>query len=438
MRLVKSKKTTVGKQRVIQTHSSQKCAERLGAKPRSSPSQTLQAALRTYLHIDDPYVVDVSLATVVGNLREDAPIWLLLVNPPSTGKTEFVQLFTEIDFCEWLAEVTENTFLSGLKQGARHSDRQPAHDRKNSLLFRWTDPAIRTPKSAARVMLIQDLTGLITQDRRKRDTLFGQLRQIYDGRLVKSTGMGEDLVWEGYLGLLGAVTPVIDDVAELNSILGERFVLYRPCRTDPCAEAKMAIAGRSSQWRKEVSRVAAQVVEEASKNLRMVSIPDCLQTQLIALAQFAGIGRTGVSRDGYTRSMTSIPATEGPARLACTFSGLLQGICAGRGLSVPGEEEMKILAKVARDSIPAIRQVLIEALWRGPQQKNALVERTHFSKYTLGYRLEDLMVIGSVTKLNGSYALTEEFQEICRQGKIFPAITSEAETSSSASAITEN
>ncbi len=166
------KRKRIGKQRKNQSHSSRTCTETRAIPPRPSPSQTLQTAIRTYLHIDDPYVVEVSLATVVGNLIGDAPLWLLLVNPPSTGKTEFVQMFTDVDFCEWLAEVTENTFLSGLKQGARHSERRPTQDRKHSLLFRWTDPAIRSPKPPARVMLIQDLTGLITQDRPKTEYPF--------------------------------------------------------------------------------------------------------------------------------------------------------------------------------------------------------------------------------------------------------------------------
>src|SRR5262249_59057887 len=115
---------------------------------------------------------------------------------------------------------------------------------EHSPLFRWTDPRFRRGKPPVRVMLVQDLTGLITTRREKRDEIFGQLREIYDGRLVKRTGMGDDLRWEGYLGLLGAVTPKYDEVAELHSVLGERFVLYRPLRTDPEAEAR-ADGGRA-------------------------------------------------------------------------------------------------------------------------------------------------------------------------------------------------
>src|SRR5262249_45218678 len=130
---------------------------------------------------------------------------------------------------------------------------------EHSLLYRWTDPALRQDKPPVRIMLIQDLSGLITTHREKRDAVFGQLRQIADGRLVKSTGMGDDFVWEGYLGLLGAVTPRIDDVSELNSVLGERFVLYRPLRGDPEAEGRAALTRSTAaedNWRDRVREAA--------------------------------------------------------------------------------------------------------------------------------------------------------------------------------------
>ncbi len=117
-----------------------------------SHSAQLRKALAKYLHLDDPWVVDVALATVVANLIGEEPLWLLLVNPPSTGKTELVQMFKEVPNCEWLAEVTENTFLSGRRGDA--SERRPQEDRQNSLLYRWTDPSLRGDQPLVRVMLI--------------------------------------------------------------------------------------------------------------------------------------------------------------------------------------------------------------------------------------------------------------------------------------------
>ena len=382
-----------------------------------SHSNPLRKALTKYLHLDDPWVLDVALATVVANLSGEEPLWLLLVNPPSTGKTELVQMFKEVETCAWLAEVTENTFLSGLKGDS--PDKGARSARRNSLLYRWTDPNLRENQLSVRTMLIQDLTGLITVDRKKRDAVLGQLRQIYDGRLVKSTGMGDDLLWEGYLGLFGAVTPAIDDVAELNSILGERFMLYRPLRTDVKAEAMMALGRTNEHWRDEMAVKAKEVIDQAEQGLSQVSIPSRFNERLLALAQFTAKGRTGVSRNGYTKDITSLPAPEGPGRLIRQFLKLLRGLCAVRACIRPTEGELEVLAKVARDSIPAIRLPLIETLYLGQQSKDTLSHSTGIPQSTLFYRLEDLKVLGIARDANNMCSLTDEFQKICETGRLF-------------------
>jgi hypothetical protein len=269
-------------------------------------------------------------------------------------------------------------------------------------------------------MLIQDLTGLITVDRKKRDAVFGQLRQIYDGRLVKSTGMGDDLLWEGYLGLFGAVTPAIDDVAELNSILGERFVLYRPLRKDIEAEAMKALGRKEEKWREGIAVKARQAISQAEQGLSQVKIPGRFYERLFALAQFTAMGRTGVQRNGYTKDITSLPAPEGPGRLIRQFQKLLLGLCAVRACIRPRERELQVLAKVARDSIPAIRLPLIEGLYVGAQGKETLSHSTEIPQSTLSYRLEDLKMLGIAREVDGKWSLTDGFQQICETGKLFP------------------
>jgi hypothetical protein len=290
------------------------------------------------------------------------PLWLLLVNPASTGKTELVQLFRDIPECGWLPEVTENTFLSGLQRPSAAGGMAPARD--TSLLFRWTDPALRHGALPVRVMLVQDLTGVITQRRERRDIIFGQLRQIYDGRFAKSTGMGDDLMWEGYLGLLGGVTPYYDDVAEINSVLGERFLLYRPARHNPLAEAQRAVAANHDigRHRRLAAVRAASAVRQGRKAMSAVNVPASATNVVTVLATLLARCRTPVSRDSYTRVMRLIPQPEGPARLTRQLAKLLTGITAVRALGMPGAQELAVLAKVARDSMPNVRLAVLRAL----------------------------------------------------------------------------
>ena len=386
-----------------------------------SPSAELRQALDPYLHMDDPWVIDVALATIVANAMPGDPLWMLFVNPSSTGKTEYVQLFDQVVWCEWLAEITDNTLLSGLQSTSeeRSQSKSSTTNTHYSLLHRWTDPKLRQGKPPVRVMLIQDLTGMITQDRRKRDAIFGQLRQTYDGRLVKSTGMGDDLVWKGYLGCLGAVTPVIDTVVELNTTLGERFILYRPMRRDSTAEAEKQLSRKaSSRWREQMARKTATIVEQCVAKTSGIHIRKRWQQRVVALAQFVAYGRTMVSRDGYTKDVKYFPEPEGPGRLTGQLSKLLRGLCVVRGRRSPSEVELQILAKVARDSLPALRLKVLEAIWKADWTACTAIPKTTFR-----HIVEDLQMLGIVEKGQSSgkeIVFTESFRRICEEGRVFP------------------
>jgi len=383
---------------------------------RMSPTQGLRQVVQNYLHLDDPWVIDIALGTVVANTLPGEPLWVLLVNPASTGKTEFVQMFNKVPFCGWLPEVTENTFLSGLKSS--NTNKEGKDSRKHSLLHRWTNPELLGGKSPIRVMLVQDLTGLITVNKGKRDAVFGQLRQIYDGRFVRSTGMGEDLLWEGYLGLLGAVTPVYDQVAELNSILGERFMLYRPHRKQIEAEAHKALEITDPSWRGIVAKEATKAVVDAVRLLPQIQIPKWVTNRLISLSLVTTTGRTGVVRDGYRRALTYLPESEGPGRFIKQLKKLLQGLCAVRGFRRPNEKELAILAKVARDTIPKHRWVVIEALYGKESNREELARKTNIPPSTLFYLLEELMVLGIAQKEDEVWALTGRFRGLCQTAKV--------------------
>jgi hypothetical protein len=359
-----------------------------------SPSTLLSASLAPFLHLDDPWVVDVVLGAIVANMEGDAaPLWLLIVGPPSTAKTELVQLFRGLKECDWLPHVTENTFLSGLRAPTKggQTRRAPEH----SLLFRLTDPNLRGGKPPVRVLLIQDLTSLISERREKRDRVLADLREIYDGRLTKATGVGDDLLWEGYLGLLGAVTQKYDDVAELHSILGDRFVLYRPRRVDHQAEAVAALKRGADDWRAWTADIAKRVVRRASLTLPAVSLSEPVMARLISLARLTAAMRAGVVRDGYSKAIRMLPEAEGPSRLVQQFAKLLRGLCAARGVAEPSESELAVLAKVARNTVPAMRlQVLAAIHQEGSLTKAALASRIGLPPTTLEYLLQDQVALG--------------------------------------------
>src|SRR5690606_23528281 len=110
-----------------------------------SPAENLRETVSRHLFLEDSWVLDVSLATDLANLEGTEPQWFLLVNPPSTAKTEMVRLFTKVPYCAWLPEVTDKTFLSSYVP-PKNEKKKDTPSKPQSLLHRWTDPIYRGKK----------------------------------------------------------------------------------------------------------------------------------------------------------------------------------------------------------------------------------------------------------------------------------------------------
>ena len=68
-----------------------------------------------WLELPDDFLPTVVLTLVVANgLSESDPVWVMIVAPPSSGKTELIQAVEEIDGVHALGKLTGRTFVSGM------------------------------------------------------------------------------------------------------------------------------------------------------------------------------------------------------------------------------------------------------------------------------------------------------------------------------------
>src|SRR5262249_13632640 len=79
------------------------------------------------------------------------------------------------------------------------------------------------------VLVIKDLTSLLSADRNIRAAVLAALREIYDGRWERNVGTdgGQTLTWTGRLAVVGAVTRAWDGAHAVISVMGDRFVIVR-------------------------------------------------------------------------------------------------------------------------------------------------------------------------------------------------------------------
>ena len=159
-----------------------------------------------YLIIVDPNIVDMILATLVGNaIIQRDPVWLMVVAKSSGGKTTLLRPTSMVQSVHFIDDLTEKTLLSGYK----------IKGKETSLL--------RTIGNG--VLAFSDFTSILAKNPVSRGEILGQFKLIFDGELKKATGTGS-VEWKGKMGFLGAATPDIYFHLEQGRSMGERFTYY--------------------------------------------------------------------------------------------------------------------------------------------------------------------------------------------------------------------
>jgi hypothetical protein len=105
--------------------------------------------------------------------------------------------------------------------------------------------------------------------------------------------------------------------------------------------------------------------------------------------------RSAVERDGYSREIELVPGSEAPTRLVIVLDRLLAGLDA---IGLERAAAWQLLAKVALDSIPALRRAMLATLAEsgGEPTTSELAEAVSHPTVTTRRALEDLAAHGVV------------------------------------------
>jgi hypothetical protein len=291
--------------------------------------------------------VDVIMAVDVANHHLDGdPVWLLLVGPPSTAKTELLSGLMEHGTARFISSLTPHTLVSGF------SDDRGVN---GSLLPRLTD----------KTLVVKDLTSLLTMRRESRAEVFSQLREIYDGHYSKSFGTGETISWTGKIGILAAVTPIIDRYLAHHQVLGERFLQYRLDCGDRVAVAQAALqnAMDADKHRYFFQWIVTQFLSSGFDRSTVRDDPR-MDKKIGGLAILCAQARAGVVRNSYSRVVEMMPQAEGPGRLVKQLKLLGVGLALVRQKDRIDQGVYRILRKVARDNVPQLRYRILKGLWQ--------------------------------------------------------------------------
>jgi len=341
--------------------------------------------VRQWLLLDDDNVVDVVLAVPVANAAAGDPVWVIIVAASSSAKTELIRALSDCPQVYALSALTDRTFASGFQ-----------NPQQTSLLHK-----LRTGQT----LTLKDFGSILSMRPDAKAEVLGQLREIYDGKYRKAFGTGQELAWEGRLGLLTASTPAIERHHGVIGELGERFLWFRLSTPESqrAAIANVALeeTGQEAQMREEIAKAFLDVIGDIDpETVNAVICPQEMKVKLAAAADLATWLRTPVTRDRFDKTIEYQPLPEGPARMAKALLRFGKGLAAVRGQDTIDSDIVELLVKVALDSVPPKRLAAVRhlAALDGWERTRKIGLRLRLPTSSATVLLEDLAALEVVAK----------------------------------------
>lgn len=319
-------------------------------------------------------VVKIILAAVIANRLRGDPVWLFVVGPSASGKTEFINALDKLPGTYLLSLVSPSTFLSG-KAG-----RQEA-----SLLK-------RLPREF--IFLQKDFTSILNLRSENKNEILSQLREIFDGKFVKETGEGNTKAWEGKAGFITGVTLEIENNIMLSTKFGDRFLYYRlPAIDEKAAMTKVSdVLFQADELRTQIQKAVCGYLQTIDYARTSFIYQPHFLTGLQNVMQFLIRARGSVTRDNYgNKEVIGVSLPEGPMRFYKEILQLGNGLMAMSGTELT-EADYLLLTKTAFDAIPSIRMKILDELYSYSDlvTTRALAQRVLLPTATVRRILEDL------------------------------------------------
>lgn len=337
--------------------------------------------VRESMWLPDPGIIEITLATIVANRAWSPPLWMLLVGPPSSGKTEALELATGLSDVSTLSTITEAGLLSG----------SPGDGGTGGALFEIHPRGI---------LLASDFGTLLNEHSGTRGRVFACLREVYDGKFTRKLGTtgGKSFGWTGHAGFLGACTEAIDGRQVDLGILGERFTYFRLPETTPSDEYMTCVV--TDEQRGHLDDIRTHRSEVVTAYLDGLTLPGDLpepkdgdQERLITLAGLAAKCRSSVERDGYTRDIELVPGHERSTRL---YRQLRHLHAALEVMGTPPQEAWRLAEKSALDSVHPMRMAAIQWLvgHGSAHASGTIAANLRLPETTVRRHLDDLRALG--------------------------------------------
>jgi hypothetical protein len=301
----------------------------------------VHAVFRKWLGTE--YDLDTANAVIAAAASERLPgdpLWLLIVAGPGGAKTETVQALAGAGAHVTSTIASEGALLSATPRRERNKGAT------GGLLRKLGDRG---------VLVIKDVTSILSADRNVRGSVLAAIREIYDGLWERNVGTdgGQTLRWTGRIVIVGACTTAWDAAHSVVAAMGDRFVLLRPRSGSGRIRAGLGAirnTGGEVLMRKELAAAVGGLV--TNMNTTEHALSDGEVDQLLKAADIVTMARSAVERD-YRGEIAFAHDPEMPTRFAKQLVQLLRGAIS---IGMSTAAAMRLAMRCAADSIPPLRR----------------------------------------------------------------------------------
>ncbi len=276
----------------------------------------LQQQVGEYVYTEDNGMARIALASIIATrMKLGDPVWMLLIGASSSGKSQILRplALTDTKFIHRVDDLTENTFLSGMKV--------KKGEKEISLLKQIGSTGI---------IVISDFTVIFSKSSESRAAILSQFRMVYDGEMTKYSGTSnEPITWKGSLGVLAGSTPSIYTHFEEVADMGERFIYYRMKNYDIEKATRISLDRKifGKELDEKLSDIYAEYVKDSIKNVKdMPDVSPEVHERIINIAMFAALLRTPTHYDRYAKVIDKLPISEMPMRVALQLLAVAKGL----------------------------------------------------------------------------------------------------------------
>lgn len=310
----------------------------------------VMAVYKKWLRVDEDFETAAALCLgicLTDNLH-DSPIWLYVIGPPSSGKTEILMSLQGSERVVYQSSMSQHSLVSGWNS--------------------TPDPSL-LPKFNHRTAVFKDGTSLLTMHPEAKKEIYSVLRDAYDGELIKVYGHLTRHYTDLHFSILIGVTEAI--YADSQASMGDRFLKFYMPQSHADREAKTysaveRVSGKfvvDIEMKKELNTVVARFLSRKLDPDNLIPINPKYTDRIVSLALMIELLRATVEREAFDTGVLKYkPAWGVGGRVGIQLAKLAHALIHVYNLPDINEEIYAKILRVGEDTCTAMNIEIINVI----------------------------------------------------------------------------